>query len=196
MTEPHLRPDTWERMIRAVERVEQRLVRATTALSSNGIQFVVVGGVAVARWVRTADDGADRHTPNVDLMVRRCDLERATNVLQTAGFVPVEIRRLPTLIDGAKGSVRSGLHLLCENERVAPTDLEPNPPLSQPVSLSGTHVLALEPLVRMKLVAHRTIDWVHLRDLIGIGLIDDTWPDRFPAELADRLRAILANPDG
>jgi hypothetical protein len=48
----------------------------------------------------------------------------------------------------------------------------------------------------MKLRAWRTIDRVHLQDMTRVGLIDATWPDRFPAELRDRLRHILANPDG
>ena len=38
--------------------------------------------------------------------------------------------------------------------------------------------------------------FVHLQDLAHIGLIDDTWPARFPDVLADRLRAILADPEG
>lgn len=35
-----------------------------------------------------------------------------------------------------------------------------------------------------------------VRPTIGVGLIDATWPDRFPDVLADRLREILADPDG
>jgi hypothetical protein len=50
----------------------------------------------------------------------------------------------------------------------------------------------------MKLSAWRIIDRVHLRDLIGVGQLDETWPARFefPEVLAERLRQILANPDG
>ena len=54
----------------------------------------------------------------------------------------------------------------------------------------------LEALVRMKLVAFRLKDQVHLQDMTRLGLIDATWPARFPDVLADRLRQILANPDG
>jgi len=32
--------------------------------------------------------------------------------------------------------------------------------------------------------------------MIGVGLIDDSWPAKFPPPLEERLRAILANPDG
>jgi hypothetical protein len=53
----------------------------------------------------------------------------------------------------------------------------------------------LEPLVRMKLASYRLNDRIHLLDMIDVGLIDATWPGRFPAELASRLRAMLENPD-
>jgi hypothetical protein len=29
-----------------------------------------------------------------------------------------------------------------------------------------------------------------------LGLIDDTWPAKYPEPLAERLREILADPDG
>jgi hypothetical protein len=47
----------------------------------------------------------------------------------------------------------------------------------------------------MKLTSYRLKDRVHLLDMIGVGLIDSTWPIRFPAELAGRLQTLLDNPD-
>ena len=32
--------------------------------------------------------------------------------------------------------------------------------------------------------------------LIGVGLVDASWRDRLPAELADRLQELLDNPNG
>jgi hypothetical protein len=51
-------------------------------------------------------------------------------------------------------------------------------------------------LVRMKLIAFRLKDRVHLLDLIGVGLIDASWPARFPPELGSRLQELLDNPEG
>jgi hypothetical protein len=48
----------------------------------------------------------------------------------------------------------------------------------------------------MKLTANRDKDRTHLRDFIGVGLIDATWPAKFPPELAARLQHILDTPDG
>ena len=56
--------------------------------------------------------------------------------------------------------------------------------------------VSLEPLVRMKLVSNRRKDQVHLEDMIQLGLIDATWPARFPPVLAERLQHILDTPGG
>jgi hypothetical protein len=60
------------------------------------------------------------------------------------------------------------------------------------------HFLALnlEALVRMKLTSFRRKDQVHVLDLIGVGLIDSSWPARFQPELAARLQELLDDPNG
>jgi hypothetical protein len=57
-------------------------------------------------------------------------------------------------------------------------------------------VLALEAVVRMKLTSYRDKDKMHVRDMIGVGLVDATWPARYPPELAARLQHLLDTPDG
>jgi hypothetical protein len=37
---------------------------------------------------------------------------------------------------------------------------------------------------------------VHILDMIGVGLIDATWPARLPAPLGARLQQLLDNPNG
>jgi hypothetical protein len=48
----------------------------------------------------------------------------------------------------------------------------------------------------MKLDASRDKDRVHLRDMISLGMIDQSWPTRFPKVLGDRLQGLLNDPDG
>jgi hypothetical protein len=48
----------------------------------------------------------------------------------------------------------------------------------------------------MKLTSFRDKDRTHLRDMVGVGLIDQTWVTRYPPELASRLQELLDNPDG
>jgi len=56
-------------------------------------------------------------------------------------------------------------------------------------------VLSLEPLVQIKLTAYRDKDRMHLRDLLDVGLIDQSWVPRFPAELAARLQHLIDHPE-
>ena len=51
-----------ERMVRAVEKVKDRLLRATAALEKAGVPYAVVGGNAVAAWVARVDEAAVRNT--------------------------------------------------------------------------------------------------------------------------------------
>ena len=54
----------------------------------------------------------------------------------------------------------------------------------------------LEALLRMKLNSFRDKDRMHVRDMIDVGLLDDTWCDRLAPELAARLKELLDNPNG
>lgn len=185
-------------MVRAVERVKDQLVKATTALEAGGVPYAVIGGNAVAAWVAQVDEGAVRTTRDVDILIRRQDLEHAKAAMAAAGFEYAQVAGVDLFVEGPTGKPSQGVHLLFAGERVKGTDPLPTPPIDQALQVQGVsyRVLALEALVRMKLIANRDKDRTHIRDLIGVGLIDPTWPDKYPPELAERLRQILANPDG
>ena len=57
-------------------------------------------------------------------------------------------------------------------------------------------VISLPALLKMKLIAWRLKDRVHLLDMIGVGLIDSTWPSRYPPPLNERLQQLFDNPNG
>jgi hypothetical protein len=44
-------PFSLDRMVRAVEKVRERLLRAASALEQAGVPYAVAGGNAVAAWV-------------------------------------------------------------------------------------------------------------------------------------------------
>jgi hypothetical protein len=50
--------------------------------------------------------------------------------------------------------------------------------------------------VRMKLTSFRDKDRVHLRDLMEVGLVDESWRERVPEALRTRLQELLDNPEG
>src|SRR5947208_15735460 len=78
---------SWDRMIRAVEKVRDRLRRAVAALNKAGVPYAVAGGNAVAAWVSRVDEAAVRNTRDVDILLRRADLAAAKVALAGAGFV-------------------------------------------------------------------------------------------------------------
>lgn len=73
---------------------------------------------------------------------------------------------------------------------------EPAPQIDQYELIQDARTLPLEQLVKMKLTSLRDKDRVHIRDMISVGLIDESWPTRLPAELAHRLQKLLDDPDG
>ncbi len=196
MAEMPTRPDTWERMFRAVQRVEERLLGTCAALDTAGVEYAVIGGNAVAAWVATVDEGATRNTPEVNLLVRREDFPAVVQLMDAVGFDHVPAEPLGAFVDRPDGKLRSGVFFTFAGEFVRSGDVLQSAELGERVRGPKFWLIALEPLVRMKLTTWRMKDRVHIRDLLGVGLIDDTWPDRFPPVLAERLREILADPDG
>ncbi|MBY0513059.1 MAG: nucleotidyltransferase family protein [Gemmataceae bacterium] len=196
MAVPNLQEATWERMIRAVETVRERCHRAAKALEAAGVPYAVVGGHAVANWIASIDEGSVRNTRDVDVLIRRADFAAAKAAMEAAGFVFGSAYGVDFFLDGPDAKPSEGVHLLYAGEKVKDADPVPAPEITEAEQGAAFRVLSLEPLVRMKLVAFRRKDQVHLQDMVRLGLIDATWPDRFPQELAARLREIIADPDG
>jgi hypothetical protein len=186
---------SWERMIRAVEKVRDRLLRATAALEKAGIPYAVVGGNAVAAWVSRVDEAAVRNTQDVDLLLRRSDLEAATAALAQAGFVRRHVAGIDLFLDGPKAKARDAVHVVFAGEKVRSEYLLPAPDVNE-VDQAGFRVLHLEALVRMKITSFQPKDQMHLIDLLDVGLIDASWCSRFPAELAMRLQELVDKPNG
>ncbi len=180
----------------AAEKVKERLRRATRALDAAGVAYAVVGGNAVAEWVGRIDEDAVRNTRDVDLLVRRADLPAVRAALEAVGFVYHHVLDVDTFIDGPEGKPSGGVHILFAGEKVRREDEHPLPDLDESERAVEFQVANLEALVRMKLIAWRDKDRTHLRDMIGVGLIDATWPSRFPQPLGARLQQLLDDPNG
>ena len=70
------------------------------------------------------------------------------------------------------------------------------PELQTSLDSAGFHVINPEPLVVMKLVANRNIDATHIRDMIDVGLMNQSWVAKMPPVLAQRLQHMQDNPEG
>ncbi len=186
----------FDRMFGAVEKVRERLERACRALESAGVPYAVVGGNAVAAWVATIDDGAVRNTRDVDLLLRDEDLDRATEALRAVGFYRESVMETIVFLDGAHGKPSQGVHILRAAQKVRESYVSPTPRIDQALMIDGKRIVELEELVRMKLNSYRRKDQTHLLDMIGVGLIDASWPTRFESPLDQRLQSLLDDPDG
>jgi hypothetical protein len=186
----------WERVALAVEKVRERLRRAAGALDQAKVPYAVVGGNAVAEWVGRVDQAAVRNTQDVDILIRRADLDAAKAALESVGFVYRHAASIDMFLDGPDAKARDAVHVVFAGEKVRADYAEPAPEVTASEAGATFRVVSLEALVRMKLTSNRDKDRTHIRDLIEIGLIDATWPARFPPELAARLQHILDTPDG
>jgi hypothetical protein len=186
----------WERVTAAVEKVRDRLRRAAAALDAAKVPYSVCGGHAVAVWVSRADQGGVRNTPDVNILIRRSDLDAAKVAMEAAGFVYRHVKSIDMFLDGPDAKARDAVHVIFAAEKVKEEDAVVAPDVTESELGATFRVVSLEALVRMKLVANRRKDQVHLDDMVQLGLIDATWPARFPPELAARLQHILDTPDG
>ncbi|MBV8781841.1 MAG: nucleotidyl transferase AbiEii/AbiGii toxin family protein [Phycisphaerae bacterium] len=191
---PVLGPFSLERVVNAVERVRQRLLKATAALEAAGIPYAVAGGNAVALWVSRVDEAAVRTTQDVDILLRRPAFEAARTALEAAGFVYRHIAGIDSFLDDPQAKVRSAVHLIFAGERVWPDESIANPDVTESEQASEYRVLSLPAIVQIKLTAFRDKDKTHLRDLIDVGLVDATWLSRLPDPLAPRLKQLLDTP--
>lgn len=196
MTAFHLTGEAlWQRMERAVEKVQERLKRTVTALEGAGIPYAIIGGHAVRAWVAQADDAAVRTTRDVDILLRRSDFPAAKAALEAAGFVYRHVKSIDMFLDGPEAKARDAVHVIFAGEKVTPSDPTAAPDITEVEPIDQHATLSLEALVRMKLTSFRDKDRMHLRDMIDVELIDEAWLKRLQPELAARLKELLDNPE-
>lgn len=186
----------WERAALAVEKVRDRLRRTSLALGQAGVAYAIIGGNAVAEWVGRVEEAAVRTTRNVDILIRRTDLDAAKSAMEGAGFVYRNVLGLDVVIDGPNGRAMDAVHVLFAGEKIRQDHLTVASDVTDSVPAAQFQVIALGALVQMKLNSNRDKDRTHLRDMIGVGIIDRSWLPNLPPPLATRLQKLLDTPDG
>jgi hypothetical protein len=146
----------------------------------------------VALWVATKDPGAVRTTKDVDILLRRADLAGARAAALSVDMDYFEFLGRGMFLERADPNPRRAVHLVWADEKVTADCALPSPPVEDRQVLEpGKAVVSLPGLVRMKLLANRDHDRVHLRDMIDVGLIDRGFLKDLPADLATRLNTLL-----
>ena len=174
-----------------MDRIARLLKTVTTALDGAGIPYAVIGGNAVATWVARRDVGAIRATKDVDLLLRREDLDRAEVALKPVGLNRDEVLGIPVFLDQDNPIPSHGVHIIVAKEKVRETAKYAAPDVSDAERVrDGFVVLDLRSLIIMKLDANRRHDQVHIEDMLRVGLIDAELASGLPDDLLERLRYI------
>lgn len=99
-------------------------------------------------------------------------------------------------LDGPDAKARDAVHILFTGEKVRDDYLTALSTMNDVELAESFPVVSLETLVRMKLTSYLDKDRMHLRDLIDVGMIDESWPAKYLPELTNRLQQLLDTSDG
>ena len=189
---PSPTPGLWERYHMAMDAVTDRLNRITAVLTKLGIPYALVGGQAVALWVATKEPAAVRTTKDVDILLNRADLPKAKSAAMSVDLDYVEVVDVGMFVERSDPNPRHAVHLIWAGEKVKAEYPLASPTIDERQELEpGKFVVSLAGLVRMKLMANRDQDRVHLRDMIDVGLVDRSMLTGLPEELKTNLEALL-----
>jgi hypothetical protein len=176
-----------------IEQLVDVAERLKAAFDEAGVDYRIVGGLAVFLHVRDRDPLAARTTRDVDVAVRRNDLEQIRAAAAGSGFEFRHAAGVDMLVDRESPSVRSAVHFVFLNEKVQPDYLEPVPAMPDAVrSTDGLLLGSVADLVTMKLTSFRLKDQVHIQDIDGVGLITDEMEQGLSSELRKRLEQVRA----
>jgi hypothetical protein len=169
------------------------LRKITGALTAEGVPHELIGGLAVLIHVEEADPAQTMLTRDVDLLVRRVDLDRIKEAGAKQGFRFRHAAGVDRLLHGPTDSARNSVHLIFGGEKVRPNQMAPNPPISP--EMKRTHgkefmVVPLIDLLRMKLSAFRLKDQVHVQAMDAAGLITEEVEKKLSDDLLSRLKHI------
>lgn len=174
----------------AVDRLYELLDQVAKALENAGIPYQVVGGMAVFLHVQRAESDAGRLTRDVDLLVRREDLDRIAAAVEPYGFQFPHAAGLDMLVDVSAPSARRAVHLVMSAGKIRPEYSEPAPVLAAAEKMRGAWIAPVADLVRMKLTSYRLKDRVHIQDMDEVGLITREMEASLSAVLKARLDEI------
>jgi hypothetical protein len=178
---------------RHVEQLRDTVQRLARALTRAGVEYRVVGGLAVFFHVHDRDPGAARSTRDVDVAVDRARLQAVIDAVRPLGLVYRHVAGVDMLVDARDPKARSAVHLLFVGEKVRPEYLEPVPEFSPGTpTTEGVLLAPVSDLLRMKLTSYRLKDRVHVQDMDAVGLITPDVEAALPEALRARLREVRA----
>jgi hypothetical protein len=173
-----------------VEQLFDVLRRVSDALQKAGIEHRLVGGLAIYLHIQRQDPEKARLTSDVDLGVRREDLDRIREAVIPFGFQFRHAAGVDMLVDKANPDKRSRVHFVFLGEKVRPEYLAEVPASAPEKTKQGVVIAPVKDLVQMKLTSFRLKDQVHIQDLDGAGLITPEVERSLIPELLARLEQV------
>jgi hypothetical protein len=176
-----------------MEQLFERLKRLHAALDAAGIEYRVIGGLAVFFQVSLRRPGRGRSTEDVDIAVDRKELERIAKAAEKVGFRYRHVAGLDMLVDAELPRASTAVHMVFINEKVRAEYLEAVPGFSEPTRTEeGILLASVGDLVKMKLTSFRMKDQLHLKDLDSAHLITPEMEASLPEALRARLEEVRA----
>ncbi len=157
------------------------LHKITDGLTAENIPYEVIGGLAVLIHVEEANPEFTSLTRDVDLMVRRSDLDRIKLAAARNGFRFRHAAGVDMLIYGDDEPAKNAVRLI------------PAPPIEpERKRIHGKEVMVIPvaDLLQMKLTSNRDKDRVHIRSMDAAGLLTHETERRLTPELLSRLKHI------
>jgi hypothetical protein len=160
--------------------------------SSAGLEYGVIGGLATYLYVEELEPDAGRLTKDIDVAVRREDLEKIAKAAEAFGFEHRHVAGEDMLVQAQAPSARRAVHLVFSGEKVRPEYAEPAPDLGPYRTIRGLRLIPVADLVRMKLTSFRASDETHVKDLDEAGAITPEIEAGLSPVLTERLARVRA----
>ncbi len=173
-----------------VEQLFERVQQLHSLLTTAGVPYRIVGGLAVFIHVYERDPLRARLTSDVDAAIHRDQLPAVIDAARVAGWLYRHVGGVDMLVDAEHPKARSAVHLLYLHEKVRPEYTEAVPASPPARTREGVFLASVDDLVRMKLTSYRLKDRVHIQDLDAVGLITSEIEAQLPDSLKHRLAEI------
>ena len=178
--------DEVEVLLSVVDRLGQLMDEA-------GIPYQLIGGMAVFLHVRSVSEENARLTNDVDVAIRRADLDTLRKCAPNHGFEFRHAAGIDMLIDAEKRKAKGAIHFVFAGEKVRPDYLAPVPEIVDPPFAHGVRIAPISDLLQMKLTSYRLKDMTHVRDMLNVGLITPEVEAALPSVLFERLEYVKAH---
>ena len=185
----------FERMFEAQRILRDRQAAIVELLRKREISFALFASNATFVWIESVDESAVRLYRNIDFIIQRGDSGLVSSTLKEIDLT-AEIQEDHILfLNNHAQSVRYSDRAFFASERLFKYNAT-IPSLGAVVVIHDVPVISLSELVKFQLERYKLDDKVDLRDLMDVGLVDQSWTSKLPPELAGRLQTILDTPEG